>query len=283
MSIMLQPLTHTTSVRRSRPLEHPRGQPMTRRRRRSTQEFRDRLLAMVLTTLVTSLVGCSLSLPSPKPKTRLVVGIFKDASSSVSVEESCAQIGARVRQVLRQAKRRPIELIVLASGGPATSNEPIALVPWTSWHPSHRLFGQRGARQAAEHSWLKTVITACAERITAQPSSPLFHGIRRAVADLNARCAALAIPAAQCKRSLYIHSDLRSSEPAFRAGAKAHLLPEPLPTTGIRIQVCGVAETRAVNRRYTFVEATWRRVLGDGAPTFFSSTCPMPLSNGDRQ
>lgn len=240
--------------------------------------------ALAVTATVT--LGCEI------PKTggnraATVVAVALDASRSTDATDRCAELAARVSQILHSRARR-IDIIVLATGD-RRSGQPRVVVPWTTFVPDGAfLEGESdGDRKAA--TWLESVRARCEATLVTADSSPVFEAAQASVSAIRARCEALAAERYACTRAvLAIHSDLRSNHGDFgrylaayvKAKGKKPSPPATLDLGGIELQVCGTVNTSGRGTENAAVLEAWREALGRDITA--DPTCERDASDGAR-
>ncbi len=225
-----------------------------------------------LTLLGLGTMGCR---PSETTQGVDLAVVVLDQSASTRALRRCSELSARMRMLVPRVGEPTKQLLVLGTGGAASAGEPRTLVGWLSLGQSAALFEHPSGRSTTVQETLGGVVDACRSNSTVSPTSPILLAVRRGLEALNAQCVEAGVALRQCRRRLFLHSDLRESDTAWLAGRKGARQPEPLNSEGVEIIVCGISETsdRSTARRSNLKR--WRHVLGEGAPLHFAPTCPV--------
>lgn len=222
--------------------------------------------------------------PSAK-ETASNAGFVHDRSDSNT--SGCAAFGGLVGESLRSGQvGRFSTIIALATGDRRSNDEPIELA-----RVSHvRRTSVKDGRDSAERrdaALISELVNRCEEAGNTD-RSPIYLAIRRALEELRAL---------GCREEnhcvLYVQSDLEeNAEPGLRKallGGKAISLPSKLDNQGIRVRICGLAETlgpvdgnrRSPGRRKVrgakradLVVEVWRSLFTSSELVSFEPLCP---------
>ena len=185
-------------------------------------------------------------------------------------------------------------LTVLVLGDAATANEPRQLgsypIPMT-----RKVLEGKTATLRRQEKLLSDIRHKC-ETIRRTSISPIFMGVKQAVADLRAH---------ECKETsncrIFVDSDLEENseisikEALNRARNRKLALPTPLDNQGIEVSFCGLAVTagrivnpsgmemlRALPRdpgRDDRLRQVWRSLFTNPAAVSFEPYCPKPIAS----
>jgi hypothetical protein len=215
--------------------------------------------------------------------------ILEDPSASYTGE--CEAAIGSAEEVLRSPAASPrSKLIFLALGDGLTANEPQEVGKYDL--PISRKVIEGGkAKERHEAVLLEKISRAC-RSVRPTAISPIFLGVRQALADLKAAGCA---KGSGCK--LWVNSDLEENvEPSIRsrlsrAGGRGSL-PAALDNEGIGVTFCGYASTagRAVDptgngirrfgarnpEREDRMQNIWRSLFVNAERVTFEPYCPKP-------
>lgn len=240
--------------------------------------------------------------PSEKREVASMV-IVLDASTSSSVRDGqqiadlrCPEVSAAVEQALMQKGLRQLDVLVMASGGKATSSEGRVVVAWRSFAPTARLFGKQVSRDEQRQAFIHKLETECRSTLRPEKSSPIFFAIERAVTSLehHAREVSHGSEVHQ-SQSLIVLSDLRENvhpgikqrllavSDALRCGKPQPPRPETVPVLkrdGVAVAVCGLAEHSSgggddLTVSPEAITSVWQEILGEAS---LDASCRRPGS-----
>lgn len=261
--------------------------------------FRSR--SLVLGSLVL-LLACSSPRPAPVPRLVMSLAIVVDASTSSSVREGqqiadlrCPEVSSAVERALSHKGLRQLDVLIVASGGKATSSEGRVVAPWRSFTPTARLFGRRVSPQEQRQAFINNLEAECRSTLHPEKSSPIFFAIERAAESLRQHTPDVA-RGSEVVRQLVVLSDLREN---VHQGIKARLLavssalrkglpipkqPSTIPVLkldGISLLACGLAEHAGgnaddLNLSPDAVTVVWQGVFQPTAS--FDAACPRPTA-----
>lgn len=225
------------------------------------------------------LTGC---LDVPEKKTRDVHGLVVVLDASVATDRRCDELGARLETITADRAVRRLVLAVMQTGDAASGYEPVTLIPWREFAPTRGLYEGGGKAAAARAAWIDEEVARCAANLKPVKASAIVNAAQRAVLSLRAKCAEIESGGGRCLPSLAVHSDLRENAGRYTTDALVELsratlqdgrrstsrelrLPR-VDTGGIRVRVCGVADTEHTSGR-AFVQPSvlvevWTRILG---------------------
>lgn len=231
--------------------------------------------------------------PSAK-ETASHAAIVRDRSDSTT--SGCPAIGGLAGECLRSGQTgRFSTIIALATGDRRSNDEPVEFarlsqVRWSSVRDGRSSADRRDAALIAE------LVSRC-ERSGTTDRSPIYLAIRRALEELRAL---------GCREEnrciLHVQSDLsENAEPGLRKallGDKDAFLPAPIENRGIRVHVCGTAETsgptdgkgKVVSERRTrgarradITPDVWRKVFTAPELVTFEPHCPKVAPVGGQE
>ncbi len=165
------------------------------------------------------------------------------ADLSLSHAQGCESLLGLANQALSEARvSQGSTLTILVLGDVATANEPRRLGSY-SIPTTRKVLEGRTAKLRRQQTLLAEIARQCGT-IHATSISPIFLGVKQAVADLRARGCT---EASQCQ--IFVDSDLEENvEPPIKASlngavSRRHKLPPPVENEGIEISFCGLAVT----------------------------------------
>jgi hypothetical protein len=215
--------------------------------------------------------------------------ILEDPSMSYTGE--CEAAIGSAEEVLRSPGASPrSKLIFLALGDDLTANEPRELGKYDL--PISRKVIEGGkAKKSKQAAFLEKIARAC-RSVSPTAISPIFLGVKQALADLKAAGCA---KGSGCK--LWVNSDLEENvEPSIRsrlsrAGGRGPL-PAALDNEGIDVTFCGYASTAGrvldptgseIRRfgarnaeREDRMQNVWRSLFVNAERVTFEPYCPKP-------
>lgn len=249
------------------------------------------------------LVGCQ-SKPVPSvPRQMVSLAIVVDASTSSSVRDGqqiadlrCPEVSAAVEQALMPKGLRQLDVLVVASGGKATSSEGRVVAAWRSFAPTARLFGRQVSRDEQRQAFIHNLEAECRSTLRPEKSSPIFFAIERAVTSLEHHARELSHGSeVRQSQSLIVLSDLRENvhpgikqrllavSDALRRGKPQPPRPETVPVLkhdGIAVAVCGLAEHASgggddLTVSPEAITLVWQEILGEAS---LDASCRRPGS-----
>ena len=240
--------------------------------------------------------------PSEKREVASMV-IVLDASTSSSVRDGqqiadlrCPEVSAAVEQALSQKGLRQLDVLIVASGGKATSSEGRVVAPWRSFTPTARLFGRQVSPQEQRQAFIKNLEAECRSTLHPEKSSPIFFAIERAVTSLEHHARGFSRGSElRHVQSLIVLSDLRenvhpgikqrllSVSDALRRGKPQPSRPDTVPVLkhdGIAVAVCGLAEHASgggddLTVSPDAITLVWQDILGNAS---LDASCRRPAS-----
>ena len=222
--------------------------------------------------------GCAF--PEPSPPSLFVKGVLLDPTDSrgkAPVEHHCLEVGERLRQAMQDRQRGDVHVALFTTGDRDTGYEPVVLAPFQQLNTRSKSLGGHSKERKHIEDRINAVVEQCKATITARRDSPIYRAVARIVDAVNARCLELGVDFARCRRTVYLHSDLKESVYGFlRTPPRKGATVQPLDTKDLKIVACGRSQTRGSRRSHVVDLERWRTALGDGAPTFFNPVCPAP-------
>lgn len=250
-----------------------------------------------------SMLSCRENTPVQSASKEVVsIVVVADASSSMGdatttslADLRCSEVAGIVQQHIPQSKR--LDVLVLASGGRATANEPRILVPWLRFAPTFKQFGSTTSKAAQAENFLTSLVERCRKTLVPENSSPIVSAVGRGALSLTSHCAELPQRREACSsRYLVLVSDLRENidsgtrerliavSKALRQGKMLPVHPRVLPTITLEgnLSVCGLSEHVAGKDDLAVspeaVAIVWRELFNRDVN--FEATCPrFPVSS----
>lgn len=247
-----------------------------------------RIAALVLG--LATLTACGPApLPPLQPLREDVLVVVVDQSRSLTCDAAgrARRVRAAVERQLRASSGRPLHVLVYGTGS-APGHEPPCLVPWTMLQESAPvMFGDPEAGREALEAGLDGVERSCAVRGTDTDSSAILLALDRATQSLRAMERELTgRGVGEVVLHLAIQADMRENVDAAmkariaraaRGNADLGTPPLVLPTKGIVVSACGVADSDGRGQAQVLpadaLRRAWRDVLGEGAPEAWDGTC----------
>lgn len=177
------------------------------------------------------LTGWRLEIPLPPPVNRYVL-----VDVSRSDAQPCAELQALIEKIIAQSPFGHVRFF--ATGSVATAFEPVP-IPIRSAPAREHLMEAADAANRQNAAFVSDVVEAC-KSISSSDSSPIFLAIKHVVAQARQGGGT---------PEVYVISDLEeSAEPRIVRGLRVRgvkpRLPEPIDNKGVRVYVCGFAQTK---------------------------------------
>jgi hypothetical protein len=220
-------------------------------------------------------------------------GILHDPS--ISYTGGCDSLVGSAEQLLHESGVSPrSKVMVLVLGDGTTAYEPRELGKYDV-PISRRVIEGRKANERQQAALLREISKTC-NSVRPTSISPIFMGVRQAIADLRAEGC---VDGSRCK--LRVDSDLEENvETGIKSGLdrtrRREPLPEVLDNDGIDVTFCGYAATagrildptgREVRRftgrnpaREDRMQEIWRSVFASPERVKFEPYCPRPNNPG---
>ncbi len=206
---------------------------------------RSTVLVLLASTVIAAFVGWRVHAMNSEPVNHFAIL----ADPSISYTGGCESAVGSAEQMLRGPGVSPrSKLILIVLGDGTTANEPRELGKY-AMPISRKVIEGRMANERRQAALLREISSRCGS-VRPTTISPIFMGVRQAVADLRSEGCA---EGSHCK--LRVNSDLDEN---VEAGIKSRLigarkrspLPMPLDNDGIDVTFCGYAATagRIVDR-----------------------------------
>jgi len=182
----------------------------------------------------------------------------------------------------------PVEISAFVMGNADTADVPVRM-PLPPVPQAKRLIKGRSRQLAERQAFVRDLAGRCGEEATPL-SSPIFQGIRQALAHLRAA-------PGSGDRTLYAITDLRETqEPRITAaldepvGTKTKAKLPIIDNSDIKVEVCGYAESTRKKEsggkrppRIDRVLEVWQRVWSDPERVTFKPYCPPPTISLEEQ
>jgi hypothetical protein len=248
----------------------------------------------VVVVVVVALAGVAIyraKQPSAKETASHAV-IIRDRSDSATA--GCAAIGGLAREYLQAGHAdRFSSIIALATGDARSNDEPVEFARLTGVRKAS-VKDIHKARDRREDALVEELVRRCEEQGNTD-RSPIYLALRRGLEELvvlgcheGTNCA------------VYLQSDMaENGESGLRKallGIKDAVLPSPIDNRGIRVHVCGIAETsgpidgkgKVVSerkargaKRADVTPNVWRRIFTAPNLVTFEPHCPKAEPNTD--
>jgi hypothetical protein len=197
------------------------------------------ICAVVCTILCASFVGWRLHVHANHATTHIEIVV----DPSLSHPDSCESlVGLSERALHADGVSQDSTLTVLVLGDTASANEPWQLGRY-SFPVTNKVIEGKTASMRRQDELLSDIRRKC-EQIRRTSISPIFLGVKQAVADLRAHgCSA----ASHCR--VFVDSDLEENveisirESLDRARNTKLVLPTPIDNQGLEVSFCGLAVT----------------------------------------
>jgi len=248
----------------------------------------------VVVVVVVALAGVAVyraKQPSAKETASHAV-IIRDRSDSTTA--GCAAIGGLAREYLQTGYAdRFSSIIAFATGDARSNDEPVELARLTGIR-KESVKDVHKARDRRDDALVEELVGRC-EELGNTDRSPIYLALRRGLEELlvlgcheGTNCA------------VYLQSDMaENGESGLRKallGTRDAALPTPIDNRGIRVHVCGIAETSGPTdgkgkvvserkargaKRADITPSVWRRIFTAPNLVTFEPHCPKAESNTD--
>lgn len=243
----------------------------------------------LLSAVLLLAAGCRARTADKNSKGKAAVAVVvidaSGSSQSPNQTEACSQVLARARDQLEaRPKAKAVAFAAVTTGSDASGNEPIPLVDLQIVWRERQSFEAVDAGAKRERAWLAEISAQCQRRWPGeQPSSPILSAAARAAQTARVQRREFEVKGASVVVSFYLHSDLRSTEPAI----SAHLAPQSrkklpslpaLDTSGLdTIVACGVSNFRGPSQGdVRRVDEVWQQIITGLSITTSCPTFSLP-------
>lgn len=205
---------------------------------------------------------------------------------------ACASLRGLAGQALDSPGATPgSALTILLLGDHSTANEPRRIGTYPI--PVDRRVAEGPHEIVSERAAILDEIGGICQTLPQTNISPIFLGVKQAVADLRARGCGIR---SQC--SLVVDSDLQenvelSIKRRLNGSARGPALPQPIDNAGINVDFCGYAvalgnvlgpmATRTVTvpprnaNQDARLQESWRSLFSESSAVAFEPYCPTPV------